>query len=81
MVKITRLIWLDAHCILNDLVEKERLEFSKLRSTKILIEQAIQDESRSISENSTWGIRRRFEQGKVAVNHTKFLGYDKDENG
>ncbi|MTI81242.1 MAG: recombinase family protein [Firmicutes bacterium] len=40
-----------------------------------------QDESRSISENSTWGIRRRFEQGKVAVNHTKFLGYDKDEDG
>lgn len=40
-----------------------------------------QDESRSISENSTWGIRRRFEQGKVKVNCTKFLGYDKDENG
>ncbi|MHB1652666.1 MAG: recombinase family protein [Desulfitobacteriaceae bacterium] len=40
-----------------------------------------QDESRSISENSTWGLRRRFEQGKVMVNHTKFLGYDKDENG
>lgn len=40
-----------------------------------------QDESRSISENSTWGIRRRFEQGKLHVNHTKFLGYDKDANG
>jgi len=40
-----------------------------------------QDESRSISENSTWGIRRRFEQGKVTVNHTKFMGYDKDEEG
>ncbi|QGT99488.1 Recombinase [Candidatus Syntrophocurvum alkaliphilum] len=40
-----------------------------------------QDESRSISENSTWGIRRRFEQGRVTVNHNKFLGYDKDENG
>jgi len=40
-----------------------------------------QDESRSISENSTWGIRRRFEQGKVAVNHTKFMGYDKDDEG
>ena len=40
-----------------------------------------QDESRSISENSTWGIRRRFEQGRVTVNHTKFLGYDKDEKG
>lgn len=42
---------------------------------------ARQDESRSISENSTWGIRRRFEQGKLHINHTKFLGYDKDENG
>ncbi|HEY5586960.1 MAG TPA: recombinase family protein [Ruminiclostridium sp.] len=41
----------------------------------------MQDESWSISENSTWGIRRRFEQGKVTVNHTKFMGYDKDENG
>jgi len=40
-----------------------------------------QDESRSISENSTWGIRRRFEQGKLHLNHTKFLGYDKDPNG
>jgi len=40
-----------------------------------------QDESRSISENSTWGIRRRFEQGKITVNHTKFMGYDKDETG
>lgn len=39
-----------------------------------------QDESRSISENSTWWIRRRFEQGKIEVNHTKFLGYDKDED-
>ena len=40
-----------------------------------------QDESRSISENCTWGIRRKFEQGKVRVNHKKFLGYDKDEDG
>lgn len=40
-----------------------------------------QDESRSISENSTWGIRRRFEQGKLHINHKKFLGYDKDEDG
>ncbi|XEQ93653.1 hypothetical protein SCACP_25500 [Sporomusa carbonis] len=40
-----------------------------------------QDESRSISESSTWGIRRRFEQGKLHINHTKFLGYDKDGDG
>lgn len=23
----------------------------------------------------------RFQQGKVRVNHKKFMGYDKDENG
>lgn len=40
-----------------------------------------QYESRSISENSTWGIRKRFEQGKVIINNNKFLGYDKDKNG
>lgn len=40
-----------------------------------------QEESRAISSNSTWGIRRRFEQGKVTVNHKKFVGYDKDEDG
>lgn len=43
--------------------------------------QTFQDESRSISENYTLGIRRKFQQGKVVVNHNKFLGYDKDENG
>jgi DNA invertase Pin-like site-specific DNA recombinase len=40
-----------------------------------------QDESRSISENCTWGYRRKFEQGKVIINHTKFIGYDKDADG
>ena len=40
-----------------------------------------QDESRSISENTRWGITRRFQQGKVRVNHKKFMGFDKDENG
>lgn len=43
--------------------------------------QTLQDESRSISENSTWGIRRKFEQGEVRVNYAKFLGYDKGEDG
>ena len=40
-----------------------------------------QDESRSISENSTWGIRRRFEQGKHKMSTKRFLGYDSDEEG
>ena len=40
-----------------------------------------QEESRSISENCTWGQRRRFEEGKVSVPFKRFLGYDKGENG
>ncbi|QQE75001.1 recombinase family protein [Brevibacillus composti] len=40
-----------------------------------------QDESRNISENCRWGILRGFQNGKVFCNTTRFLGYDKDENG
>ena len=40
-----------------------------------------QEESRSISENVTWGQRKRFSDGKVAVPYSRFLGYDKGENG
>ena len=40
-----------------------------------------QDESRSISENCTWGIRRRFETGKHKMSTKRFLGYDADEMG
>lgn len=40
-----------------------------------------QDESRSISENCTWGIRSLFRQGKLHLNTNRFLGYDKDGKG
>lgn len=40
-----------------------------------------QDESRNISENTRWGIVRQFEKGRVLVNTTRFLGYDKNEAG
>lgn len=40
-----------------------------------------QDESRNISENSRWGIIKGFKDGKVHCNTSRFLGYDKDENG
>lgn len=36
-----------------------------------------QEESRSISENVKWGIRKRFADGKVIVGYKNFLGYDK----
>lgn len=40
-----------------------------------------QEESRNISENTRWGVVRRFENGKMIVNHNKFMGYTKNENG
>jgi len=40
-----------------------------------------QEESRSISENCTWGQRKRFQDGKVTVPFGRFLGYDRGEDG
>ena len=40
-----------------------------------------QEESRSISENVTWGHRKRMADGKVAVAYSHFLGYDKGKDG
>lgn len=37
-----------------------------------------QEESRSISENTTWGRRKQFAKGKGSVGFKHFLGYDKD---
>lgn len=38
-----------------------------------------QEESRSLSTNTKWGIARRFENGIVQVNHNRFLGYTKNQ--
>ena len=40
-----------------------------------------QEESRSISENVTWGQRKRFSDGKVSLPYKHFLGYEKGEDG
>ena len=40
-----------------------------------------QEESRSISENVTWGQRKRFADGKVSLPYGRFLGYEKGEDG
>lgn len=40
-----------------------------------------QEESRSISENVTWGQRKRFADGKVRLPYKQFLGYEKGEDG
>ena len=40
-----------------------------------------QEESRSISENTTWGKRKSFADGKASVSFSRFLGYDRGPNG
>lgn len=40
-----------------------------------------QEESRSISENVTWGQRKRFAGGKVSMAFGQFLGYRKGADG
>lgn len=40
-----------------------------------------QEESRSISENTAWGIRSKFKQGIPHINSKILLGYDKDDSG
>lgn len=40
-----------------------------------------QEESRSMSENNKWTIKKKFEQGEIMINTERFLGYDKDEYG
>ena len=40
-----------------------------------------QQESESLSQNVRLGLQYRYQQGKVQVNHNRFLGYDKDEDG
>jgi DNA invertase Pin-like site-specific DNA recombinase len=40
-----------------------------------------QQESQSLSQNVKLGLQYRYQQGKVQVNHNRFLGYTKDKNG
>ena len=62
--------------------EKENIDTMDSKGEVLLtiLSSLAQDESRSISENCTWGIRRRFEQGKHKMSTKRFLGYDYDEN-
>ncbi|GAA0753461.1 recombinase family protein [Clostridium sartagoforme] len=40
-----------------------------------------QEESKNVSDNLKWRARKKFEQGELIINTTRFLGYDKDEYG
>ena len=82
---------LDALVTLQRLKEKDievRFETENISTADKKVHEAIvayvavaQDESLSKSGNIKWGIRQGFQQGKVHLNHTNFLGYTKDEHG
>jgi site-specific DNA recombinase len=40
-----------------------------------------QEESKNISDNVKWAIKKKFERGELMINTQRFLGYDKDEHG
>lgn len=63
--------------------EKENINTLDAKGEVLLtiLSSLAKDESRSISENCTRGIRRRFEQGKHKMSTKRFLGYDTDEEG
>ena len=63
--------------------EKENIDTLDAKGEVLLtiLSSLAQDESRNISENSTWGIRKRFEIGQHKMSTKRFLGYDADEDG
>lgn len=40
-----------------------------------------QEESKNISDNVKWGIKKKFEKGELRICTKRFLGYDKDKYG
>lgn len=65
------------------LFEKENIDTLDAKGEVLLtiLSSLAQDESRSISENTTWGIRKRYEDGKYKISTKRFIGYDNDEKG
>ncbi len=63
--------------------EKENIysSDSKVDFMLTIFSSIAQEESRNISENIKWGFRKRFKEGIVHINTSRFLGYDKDEFG
>ena len=40
-----------------------------------------QEESRSMSQNNKWAMKKKFERGELVINTNRFMGYDKNEYG
>lgn len=63
--------------------EKENIDTldSKGELLITIMSSLAQEESRSISENVTWGQRKRFSDGKVTMPYSHFLGYARNDDG
>lgn len=63
--------------------EKENIDTldSKGELMITIMSSLAQEESRSISENVTWGWRKRIADGKVSMTYGKFLGYERGADG
>lgn len=63
--------------------EKENINTMDAKGEVLLTIMAslAQQESQSLSQNVKLGFQYRYQQGQITVNHNRFLGYTKDENG
>ena len=63
--------------------EKENIDTldSKGELMITIMSSLAQEESRSISENVTWGWRKRIADGKVSMTYGSFLGYERGADG
>ncbi len=63
--------------------EKENINTMDSKSEVLLTIMAslAQQESQSLSQNIKLGLQYRYQNGEVQVNHNRFLGYTKDEDG
>lgn len=63
--------------------EKENINTMDARGEVLITIMAslAQQESESLSKNVKLGLQFRYQNGEVQVNHNRFLGYTKDENG
>jgi DNA invertase Pin-like site-specific DNA recombinase len=63
--------------------EKENIDTGDAKGEQLLtiMSSLAQEKSRSISENVTWGKRKRMADGQVTICYGNFLGYEKGEDG
>ena len=63
--------------------EEQNIDTLKCDSELYLVIYAgfAQSESESMSKNITWAFRKKFEEGKVAFNYSRFVGYRKGADG